>query len=84
VYGIRPKTVRQPKTPLEPHGSTPKGYEVADFSDAFARYLKPERAQPVAGHPPEATATVVARAEEVADTPQRTAPFDQLEQKRLT
>jgi putative DNA primase/helicase len=71
VYGIKPKTVRQPKTPLEPHGSTPKGYEVADFSDAFERYLKPVRAQPVAGHPPEATAIVVTRAEEVADTPQR-------------
>lgn len=40
VYGIKPKTVRQPKTPLDPNGSTPKGYEVADFKDAFARYLK--------------------------------------------
>jgi putative DNA primase/helicase len=36
VYGIKPKTVRQPKTPLEPHGSTPKGYEVADFSERLS------------------------------------------------
>jgi putative DNA primase/helicase len=40
VYGIKPRTVRQPKTALEPNGSTPKGYEVADFKDAFDRYLK--------------------------------------------
>lgn len=35
VYGIHPKTVRQSD------GSTPKGYVVADFEDAFVRYLKP-------------------------------------------
>lgn len=42
AYQIKPKTVRQPKTLAEPNGSTPKGYEVADFKDAFTRYLKPE------------------------------------------
>ncbi|WIT12907.1 DUF3631 domain-containing protein [Paucibacter sediminis] len=40
AYSIKPKTVRQPKTPLEPNGSTPKGYDVGDFNDAFTRYLK--------------------------------------------
>lgn len=39
AYDIKPKTVRQPKCPLNPNGSTPKGYEVADFKDAFDRYL---------------------------------------------
>jgi putative DNA primase/helicase len=33
-YGISPKTVR-----LGPH-STPKGYEMSQFSDAFSRYLQ--------------------------------------------
>lgn len=33
-YGIKPKTVRMPD------GDTPKGYEVADFQEAFACYLK--------------------------------------------
>lgn len=42
AYGIKPKTVRQPKSPIHPTGSTPKGYEVGDFKDAFTRYLKPE------------------------------------------
>ena len=42
AYGIKPKTVRQPKSALEPNGSTPKGYEVGDFKDAFTRYLKSE------------------------------------------
>ena len=36
AYGIKPKTVRMSAT------NTPKGYEVRDFQDAFARYL-PER-----------------------------------------
>lgn len=36
-YGIKPKTVRMKAD------FTPKGYEVRDFEDAFARYL-PERA----------------------------------------
>ena len=36
AYGIRPKTVR--------HGTeTPKGYERAQFDDAFARYLDPQK-----------------------------------------
>jgi len=34
-YGVQPKTVRMPD------GSTPKGYSVRDFDDAFTRYLKP-------------------------------------------
>ena len=34
VYQIHPKTVRQHD------GRTPKGYALADFEDAFARYLK--------------------------------------------
>ena len=33
LYGLGPKTVRQRD------GSTPKGYDVADFKDAFNRYL---------------------------------------------
>ena len=38
-YGIKPKTVRQKD------GTTPKGYERADFWDAFDRYIKPEPAR---------------------------------------
>ena len=34
VYGIKPKTVRQPGN------KTPKGYELSQFDDAFTRYLK--------------------------------------------
>ncbi len=33
-YGVQPKTVRMP------NGSTPKGYSIRDFDDAFSRYLK--------------------------------------------
>jgi putative DNA primase/helicase len=40
-YGIRPKTVRM--GPLE----TPKGYESADFEDAFRRYLPDYVAPPI-------------------------------------
>jgi hypothetical protein len=36
-YGILPKTIRISAT------ATPKGYDVADFADAFARYLPPIR-----------------------------------------
>lgn len=36
AYGVKPKTVRMTSS------YTPKGYEVRDFEDAFARYL-PER-----------------------------------------
>ena len=36
AYGVKPKTVRMKSN------YTPKGYEVRDFEDAFARYL-PER-----------------------------------------
>lgn len=35
VYDIGPKTIRQPN-------GTPKGYDRADFEDAFKRYLPPE------------------------------------------
>ena len=34
IYGIKPKTVRQPGN------KTPKGYELSQFDDAFKRYLK--------------------------------------------
>jgi putative DNA primase/helicase len=40
VYGIKPKTVRQK------NGKTPKGYDAAQFDDAFARYLKAEQVPP--------------------------------------
>jgi putative DNA primase/helicase len=43
LYGIHPKTVRQSD------GSTPKGYEVAQFDDAFRRYLKVKAAEPDSG-----------------------------------
>ncbi len=36
AYGIKPKTVR-----MGPY-QTPKGYELAQFTDAFARYLAPQ------------------------------------------
>lgn len=35
-YGLRPRTVRMPT------GETPKGYVVAEFHEAFERYLPPE------------------------------------------
>lgn len=72
VYGIRPKTVRQPKTALDPAGSTPKGYELADFKDAFERYLKPDSGKPEAALLPNEK-DVVAGPEKVADTPQQQA-----------
>ena len=40
IYGIKPKTVRQPGN------KTPKGYELAQFEDAFKRYLKADTDQP--------------------------------------
>jgi putative DNA primase/helicase len=46
IYGIKSKTVRMgPK-------STPKGYEVAQFEDAFRRYLKPPSGEPDPAEPP--------------------------------
>lgn len=45
-YGIRPKTVRQPKDPLNPNGSTPKGYEIAEFNEVFARYVTGTKKSP--------------------------------------
>ncbi len=51
AYGIRSRTVRLGKT------VTPKGYQFADFEDAFARYLPPAKAEPERdnrdGDPPE-------------------------------
>ena len=47
VYGIKPKTVRQPGN------KTPKGYDLTMFDDAFKRYLKAPAEQlpePVAGN----------------------------------
>ena len=56
VYGIKSKTVRMgPK-------STPKGYEHAQFEDAFRRYLKP---------PPEDQTPVAPPNAAVAETPQQ-------------
>lgn len=43
-YGIRPKTVRMS------FGKTPKGYDVAQFDEAFARYLKVAPASDESGH----------------------------------
>ena len=40
AYGIKPKTVRLG------HDNTPKGYELSEFKDAFARYLPPAAMQP--------------------------------------
>jgi Protein of unknown function (DUF3631) len=39
-FGIISKTIR------EPDGSTPKGYAVASFGEAFARYLPPSSPSP--------------------------------------
>jgi len=63
-YGIRPKTVRQKD------GTTPKGYERADFWDAFERYLKPV-AKPVHSGVPASPATTTTG--EVAATAQHPA-----------
>jgi putative DNA primase/helicase len=40
AYGIKPKTVRLG------HDNTPKGYELSEFKDAFARYLPPAAKEP--------------------------------------
>ena len=51
VYGIKPKTVRLG------HSNTPKGYELSDFKDAFARYLSaPANLPQQRNEPPDATA----------------------------
>ena len=74
VYGIKPKTVRQPKSAMDPHGSTPKGYYLADFKDAFARYLKTDPAPSgpsASGSASPAVASVPVTSGEVAETPQR-------------
>ncbi|PPD45740.1 MAG: hypothetical protein CTY12_06855 [Methylotenera sp.] len=42
IYGIKPKTVRVGKF------DTPKGYELRQFNDAFARYLSPADKEAVA------------------------------------
>jgi hypothetical protein len=57
IYGIKPKTVRQSDN------KTPKGYEKAQFEDAFTRYLKPTTtpsAPAVAAHSPGSPAPEVA------------------------
>lgn len=53
AYGIKPKTVRQGKK------DTPKGYEVAQFEDAFRRYLTSPPPEPsdIADETPEVAAT---------------------------
>lgn len=63
IYGIKPKTIRQPD------GKTPKGYDRDQFLDAFERYLKALNPSSPGGVG--AVATPVPRAN-VAATPQRT------------
>ena len=61
AYGIKPKTVRQK------HG-TPKGYDAAQFEDAFARYLaSPLNLPQRRNDPPEVNSDI---AGVVADEPQ--------------
>lgn len=71
VYGIKSKTVR--------HGNaTPKGYELEQFQDAFARYLASPgklKQQQNAETPPESTAQVDATTPRVADTAQQEPPW---------
>ena len=63
AYGIKPKTVRLG------HANTPKGYEVSEFADAFARYLAaPKDLPPQRNAAPEA---MTGKAECVADDTQR-------------
>lgn len=62
-YGIRSKTVRLSAT------STPKGYEAAQFDDAFERYLKRADAKALSPGHAEAPPSVPQAA--VAETPQR-------------
>jgi hypothetical protein len=62
-YGIRPKTVRQQDK------STPKGYEVSDFLDAFKRYLKPSATPAESCLTPSGGLTT--NTSEVAATPQQ-------------
>lgn len=59
TYDIKPKTVRQPKTPLKPDGSTPKGYEIGQFEDAFTRYLKDQENDPEGPAPIDPTPNAV-------------------------
>jgi hypothetical protein len=58
VYGISPKTVRQGK-------ETPKGYDKAQFEDAFARYLADSVNLPQQGN--DAPDAMAGTAEDVAD-----------------
>ena len=60
AYKIRPKTVRMK------HG-TPKGYDLAQFSDAFARYLPPRNLPQQLNVSPEG---MPSKAPGVADIPQ--------------
>ena len=62
MYGIKPKTVRQK------HG-TPKGYDAAQFEDAFARYLaSPLNLPQRRNDPPEVSSEITGV---VADEPQQ-------------
>ena len=82
VYGIKPKTVRQPKSAMDPHGSTPKGYYLADFKDAFARYLKTDPAPSgpsASGSALPAVASVPVTTGEVAETPKQLSARDILD-----
>jgi hypothetical protein len=63
-YGIKPKTVRQKD------GTTPKGYDRADFWDAFERYLQTVTVQGSEGR---ALKTPSPTSAEVAATPQHPA-----------
>ncbi|TRZ99005.1 MAG: DUF3631 domain-containing protein [Rhodocyclaceae bacterium] len=67
AYGIKPKTVR--------HGElTPKGYDAAQFADAFARYLEaPQNLPPQRNGAPESMA---GKAGGVADETQRSRGAD--------
>jgi putative DNA primase/helicase len=49
-YGIKSKTVRMG------HANTPKGFDAAQFSDAFARYLTPQKLPQQRNDSPEANA----------------------------
>jgi putative DNA primase/helicase len=63
IYGIKPKTIRQPD------GKTPKGYDRDQFADAFDRYLKAVNPSNPGGVGVDASPVPGAN---VAATPQRT------------
>jgi hypothetical protein len=74
AYDIKSKTVRM-------KSGTPKGYDAAQFADAFARYLNPPDVPPQGNTPQEAMADKevdVADSEAVAETPSEKATPDPL------